>query len=161
MHLLYARFFTKAMRDLGLLDFDEPFVRLFNQGHILSEGEKMSKSRGNVVAPDEYVGEFGADSVRCYLMFIGPWDQGGSWSESGINGVSRWLNRVWDMCMRDSGELDSSPVDEGAVRDLERAVHKTIRRVTEDLERFKFNTALAALMGSAATRWAAPGRPAH
>ena len=146
MHLLYARFFTKAMRDLGLLDFDEPFVRLFNQGHILSEGEKMSKSRGNVVAPDEYVGEYGADSVRCYLMFIGPWDQGGSWSESGVNGVSRWLNRVWDMCTRDSAELDSSPVDEGAVRDLERTVHKTIRRVTEDLERFKFNTSLAALM---------------
>ena len=146
MHLLYARFFTKAMRDLGLLDFDEPFVRLFNQGHILSEGEKMSKSRGNVVAPDEYVGEYGADSVRCYLMFIGPWDQGGSWSESGVNGVSRWLNRVWDMCTRDSAELDSSPVDEVAVRDLERTVHKTIRRVTEDLERFKFNTSLAALM---------------
>ena len=146
MHLLYARFFTKAMRDLGLLDFDEPFVRLFNQGHILSEGEKMSKSRGNVVAPDEYVGEYGADAVRCYLMFIGPWDQGGSWSESGVNGVSRWLNRVWDMCTRDSAELDSSPVDEGAVRDLERTVHKTIRRVTEDLERFKFNTSLAALM---------------
>ena len=83
MHLLYARFFTKAMRDLGLLDFDEPFIRLFNQGHILSEGEKMSKSRGNVVAPDEYVGMYGADAVRCYLMFIGPWDQGGSWSESG------------------------------------------------------------------------------
>ena len=76
---------------LGLLDFDEPFIRLYNQGHILSEGEKMSKSRGNVVAPDEYVGKYGADAVRCYLMFIGPWDRGGSWQDTGINGVSRWL----------------------------------------------------------------------
>ena len=146
MHLLYARFFTKAMRDLGLLDFDEPFIRLFNQGHILSEGEKMSKSRGNVVAPDEYVGEYGADAVRCYLMFIGPWDQGGSWSESGINGVSRWLNRLWELAQRDPSELDAGPVDDNAAADLRRSVHKTIRRVVDDLERFKFNTAIASLM---------------
>ena len=146
MHLLYARFFTKAMRDLGLLDFDEPFIRLFNQGHILSEGEKMSKSRGNVVAPDEYVGRYGADAVRCYLMFIGPWDQGGSWSESGVNGISRWLNRLWELAQRDPSELDAGPVDEDAAADLRRSVHKTIRRVTEDLDRFKFNTSLAALM---------------
>ena len=146
MHLLYARFFTKAMRDLGLLDFDEPFVRLFNQGHILSEGEKMSKSRGNVVAPDEYVRKYGADAVRCYLMFIGPWDQGGSWSESGINGVSRWLNRLWELAQRDPGELDAGPVDEGASADLRRNVHKTIKRVVDDLDRFKFNTAIASLM---------------
>ena len=146
MHLLYARFFTKAMRDLGMLDFDEPFTRLFNQGHIIAEHQKMSKSRGNVVAPDEYVKTVGADAVRCYLMFLGPWDQGGNWSDTGLNGMSRWMNRVFDLCNRDSAELDSSPVDEGAVRDLDRAVHKMIRRVTEDLERFKFNTALAALM---------------
>ena len=106
----------------------------------------MSKSRGNVVAPDEYVRTVGADAVRCYLMFLGPWDQGGNWSDTGLNGMSRWMNRVFDLCTRDSAELDSSPVDEGAVRDLDRTVHKTIRRVTEDLERFKFNTALAALM---------------
>ena len=146
MHLLYARFFTKAMRDLGMLDFDEPFTRLFNQGHIIAEHQKMSKSRGNVVAPDEYVKTVGADAVRCYLMFLGPWDQGGTWNETGLNGMSRWMTRLFDMCTRDSAELDSSPVDEGAVRDLDRTVHKTIRRVTEDLERFKFNTALAALM---------------
>ena len=146
MHLLYARFFTKAMRDLGMLDFDEPFTRLFNQGHILADHQKMSKSRGNVVAPDEYVKTVGADAVRCYLMFLGPWDQGGNWSDTGLNGMSRWMNRVFDLCTRDSAELDSSPVDEGAVRDLDRTVHKTIRRVTDDLEKFKFNTALAALM---------------
>ncbi len=146
MHLLYARFFTKAMRDLGMLDFDEPFTRLFNQGHIIAESQKMSKSKGNVVAPDEYVKTVGADAVRCYLMFLGPWDQGGTWNETGLNGMSRWMNRLFDLCTRDSAELDSSPVDEGAVRDLDRTVHKTIRRVTDDLEKFKFNTALAALM---------------
>ena len=146
MHLLYARFFTKAMRDLGLLDFDEPFIRLFNQGHILSEGEKMSKSRGNVVAPDEYVGKYGADSVRCYLMFIGPWDRGGSWQDTGINGVSRWLNRVWEIAQRDSRILDDLPTDRAADAELTRDTHKTIRRVERDVEAFKFNTALAGLM---------------
>ncbi len=146
MHLLYARFFTKAMRDLGLLDFDEPFVRLYNQGHILSEGEKMSKSRGNVVAPDEYVGKYGADAVRCYLMFIGPWDRGGSWQDTGINGVSRWLNRVWEISQRDSRILDDLQTNQTADTDLTRAIHKTIRRVERDVETFKFNTALAGLM---------------
>ena len=146
MHLLYARFFTKAMRDLGLLDFDEPFIRLFNQGHILSEGEKMSKSRGNVVAPDEYVGKYGTDAVRCYLMFIGPWDRGGSWQDTGINGVSRWLNRVWEISQRDSRILDDLPTGQAANADLTRAIHKTIRRVERDVEEFKFNTALAGLM---------------
>ena len=146
MHLLYSRFFTKALRDMGLLDFDEPFVRLFSQGHIIADNQKMSKSRGNVVAPDEYVASQGADVVRCYLMFLGPWDQGGEWSDTGLNGVARWMNRVWELSERDCANLDRAPVDEGAARDLSRTVHKTIRRVTEDLDRFKFNTALAALM---------------
>jgi len=146
MHLLYARFFTKALRDLGLIDFGEPFIRLFNQGHIIAESQKMSKSRGNVIAPDDYLPEVGADVIRCYLMFLGPWDQGGEWSDSGMNGVARWMNRVWEMAHRDAGELNTRPVDAGAVRDVTRTVHKTVRRVTEDVERFKFNTALAALM---------------
>ncbi len=147
MHLLYARFFVKALRDLGLVDFDEPFVRLFNQGVILgADHEKMSKSRGNVIAPDEYVDAFGADVVRCFLMFLGPWDQGGSWSDAGINGMARWMNRVWDISTRDSRQLDDFPGDDGAVRDFQRLIHKTIRRVGEDLERFKFNTAMACLM---------------
>ncbi len=145
-HLLYARFFTRALRDLGLLDFNEPFVRLFNQGLITSEGAKMSKSRGNVIAPDDYVQEFGADVVRCYLMFLGPWEQGGDWSDTGINGMARWMNRVWELVQRDTRQIDDYPTDLDAVRDLERLTHKTIRRVTDDLERFKFNTALAALM---------------
>ncbi len=146
MHLLYARFFTKALRDLDLVDFDEPFTRLFNQGHIISDSQKMSKSRGNVIAPDNVVGRYGADTVRCYLMFIGPWDQGGEWSDTGINGMSRWMNRAWELAHRDALILDDFPVDEEAQRNLQRLVHKTVRRVTEDVEAFKFNTALAALM---------------
>ncbi len=146
MHLLYARFFVKALRDLGLVDFDEPFQRLFNQGTIIHQHQKMSKSRGNVIAPDDYVDELGADVVRCYLMFLGPWDQGGDWSDSGINGVARWANRVWELGQRDPATLDSSTVDEEAVRDLQRTMHKTVRRVSDDMNRFKFNTALAALM---------------
>ena len=146
MHLLYARFFTKALRDLGLVSFDEPFTRLFNQGHIIAERQKMSKSRGNVISPDEYVFEMGADVVRCYMMFLGPWDQGGEWSDTGINGMDRWMKRVWEVCLRDGRELDDSDRDDQAVRELLRAMHKTVRRVIDDLERFKFNTALAALM---------------
>ena len=146
MHLLYARFFTKALRDLGLLDFDEPFIRLFNQGHIVAEHQKMSKSRGNVISPDDYVEEVGADVVRCYLMFLGPWDQGGEWSDSGINGMARWMNRVWELAHRDSRQLDDHLSDSDVARELERTEHQTIRKVTEDLDRFKFNTALAALM---------------
>ena len=146
MHLLYARFFTKALRDLGLVDFDEPFIRLFSQGHIIAEHQKMSKSRGNVIAPDDYVSDVGADAVRCYLMFLGSWDQGGDWSDSGLNGMARWMNRIWELSDRDSLKLDDFPLDDGASRDLQRLVHKTVRRVGEDLERFKFNTSLAALM---------------
>ena len=146
MHLLYARFFVKALRDLGLVDFDEPFVRLFNQGHIVADRQKMSKSRGNVIAPDEYVKNVGADAIRCYLMFLGPWDQGGDWSDAGLNGMVRWLNRVWDIALRDPSVLNDGPVAEADLRDTRRLVHKTIRRVTDDMEKFKFNTALAALM---------------
>ena len=101
MHLLYTRFWTKAMRDLGLVDFDEPMIRLFNQGIILGEdNEKMSKSRGNVVDPDELIARYGADAVRCFLMFIGPWDQGGPWNSRGIEGVARFLNRAWVVATR-------------------------------------------------------------
>ena len=146
MHLLYARFFIKALRDLGLVDFDEPFLRLFNQGTIIVNQQKMSKSRGNVIAPDGYVDTFGADAFRCYLMFLGPWDQGGDWNDSGINGIARWLNRVWDISQRDATELERHQVDEEAVREIQRNVHKTIRKVGDDLDKFKFNTALAGLM---------------
>jgi leucyl-tRNA synthetase len=144
MHLLYARFFTKAARDLGIVEFDEPFLRLFNQGIIISGKAKMSKSRGNVVAPDEYVARLGADAVRVYLMFIGPWEQGGEWDDSGIAGVSRWLNRVWGLVLTPTETVDRG--DASAVRELRRLTHKTIRRVGEDIERFRFNTMVAALM---------------
>tara|TARA_Y100000588_G_scaffold224192_1_gene238156 strand:+ start:312 stop:2774 length:2463 start_codon:yes stop_codon:yes gene_type:complete len=144
MHLLYARFFTKAMRDIGLLKLDEPFIRLFNQGHILSEGEKMSKSRGNVVSPDDYVSTIGADAVRCYLMFIGPWDQGGSWNDTGAKGMFRWLNRVWEISIRKPRGFATHSDEKDTI--LVRLVHQIIKRVGNDLEKFKFNTAIAALM---------------
>ena len=147
LHLLYSRFFVKAMRDTGLVDFDEPFLRLFNQGIILgSDHEKMSKSRGNVVNPDDVVSVMGADAVRCFLMFIGPWDQGGPWSDVGSNGVARWLNRVWGLVERNSQDLDSARTDPQAVRDTIRILHQTVRKCYNDLDRFKFNTAIAALM---------------
>ncbi len=146
-HLLYARFITKAMRDLGLLDFDEPFTKLYCQGIILGEDhEKMSKSRGNVVNPDDYIASLGADVIRCFLMFVGPWDQGGSWSSAGVMGIARWFNRVWDMVLRDPKELPNKPSDPAAQRETERWINKTVKRVTEDLERFRFNTMLAGLM---------------
>ena len=147
MHLMYARFFTKALKDMGIVEFDEPFLRLYNQGVILGEDhEKMSKSRGNVVNPDEYVASLGADSVRCFLMFLGPWDQGGPWSTSGINGAARWLNRVWEICGHDPSELADRPIDDRSVRDTLRKLHQTINKCYGDLDKFKFNTAIAALM---------------
>ncbi|MBC7224953.1 MAG: class I tRNA ligase family protein, partial [Anaerolineae bacterium] len=146
MHLLYTRFFTKAMRDLGLVDFDEPMLRLFNQGTILGEdGEKMSKSRGNVVAPDDVVEQYGADTVRAYLMFIGPWDEGGPWNSQGIEGVYRFLNRVWNVVMDERPAPKEKPTED-EIRALRRATHQTIKKVTEDMEAFKFNTMLSALM---------------
>ncbi len=147
LHLLYSRFFIKALRDMGLVSFDEPFLRLFNQGFILGQDhEKMSKSRGNVVNPDDVVGQMGADAVRCFLMFIGPWDQGGPWSDVGINGIARWLNRVWALAERDPAPLDESPTHPQVVRETVRLLHQTIRKCHNDLERFKFNTAIAGLM---------------
>ena len=146
MHLLYARFFVKALRDLGIVDFDEPFVRLLNQGTIVFNHQKMSKSRGNVIAPDDYVDDVGTDVVRAYLMFMGPWEQGGEWNDDGINGMARWTNRVWDLCHRDGRILDDLATDKDAVRALRRSLHQTVRRVGEDIERFKFNTAIAAMM---------------
>jgi len=148
MHLFYARFFTKALRDMGLLSFGEPFTRLFNQGIIIAEKQKMSKSRGNVVTTDEYVSELGADAVRAYLMFIGPWEQGGEWNDSGISGISRWLNRVWNLVLEGCRwKEDGVPADrEKAGRELSRFTHQTIRRVTQDMEKLRFNTMIAALM---------------
>ncbi len=148
MHLLYTRFFTKAMRDMGIVPFAEPMERLFNQGMILGpDGEKMSKSRGNVVNPDEYVTKYGADTVRGYLMFIGPWDQGGPWDPSAIEGVSRFLYRVWTMIADEaSAENLAATPSADEVREVERKLHQTLIKVGEDMENFRFNTTIAALM---------------
>ncbi len=141
MHLLYTRFFTKAIRDMGIIDFGEPFLKLFNQGIILCGHQKMSKSKGNVVNPDEYVLELGADTVRAYLMFLGPWDQGGEWDDSGINGLSRWLNRVWNLALDEYVSRGT-----GSDEELVRLTHQTIKKATEDAEKMRFNTMVAALM---------------
>jgi leucyl-tRNA synthetase len=145
MHLLYTRFFTKAARDMGILDIDEPMVRLFNQGQILGpDGQRMSKSRGNVIAPDGEVEKWGADTFRAYLMFLGPWDGGGPYDASGISGVYRWLSRVWNVVTGDM--RTAAHPDAPETRELRRWTHKTIAKVTDDVANFHFNTMLAALM---------------
>ena len=143
MHLLYTRFFWKAARDMGIVEGDEPMKRLFNQGVIVGpDGNRMSKSRGNVVAPDEQVEQHGVDAFRCQLMFIGPWDQGGPYNPSGMPGIVRWLNRLWTVAT----EAAPDPGDGAASRDLVAATHRTIRDVTTDIEGSRFNTAIARLM---------------
>ena len=148
MHLLYTRFFTKAMRDIGVVDFGEPMLRLFNQGIILGQdNEKMSKSRGNVVDPDDLVSRYGADAFRSYLMFVGPWDEGGPWNSQGIEGIYRFLNRAWSVVLDDAIVSSNEDYDpQSAERALVRIMHQTIRKATNDMELFKFNTMLAALM---------------
>jgi leucyl-tRNA synthetase len=145
MHLLYTRFFTKAARDMGIVEIDEPMKRLFSQGQILGpDGQRMSKSRGNVIAPDTQVDKWGADTFRAYLMFLGPWDQGGPYDPTGITGVHRWLNRVWNVVIGDTA-MSSLP-DATETRELRRWTHKTLAKVGDDIEHFRFNTMLAALM---------------
>ncbi|MCB9418535.1 MAG: leucine--tRNA ligase [Ardenticatenaceae bacterium] len=144
MHLIYTRFFTKAMREMGLVDFDEPMLALHNQGMVLGEdNEKMSKSRGNVVAPDDLVQKYGADTVRTYLMFFTKWDQGGPWNYDGIKGPQRLLQDVWSVAMH---EYIQSVINESADRALRRKTHQVIKKVGEDFEGFSFNTAVAAIM---------------
>ncbi len=162
MHLIYTRFFHKACRDMGILTGDEPMLQLRNQGMVLGEdSEKMSKSRGNVVAPDDLVSSFGSDAVRAYLMFFARWDQGGPWSSGGIEGVNRWLRRVWAMVL----EPGSGQADAGTIRTLRRKVHQTLRAVTRDFNEFEFNTIVSALMEllnemSRAKQQGAAGMPA-
>src|SRR6185295_12899098 len=156
MHLLYAREFTKMLRDLGLIQQNEPWKRVFNQGQILgSDGERMSKSRGNVQDPDDLVRQYGADTVRLFLMFMGPWDQGGKWNSRGIGGVHRFLGRVWALALapdyREPGDPEAGTLpegqDEAAARGAIRgAAHRTLREVTADYEAFHFNTMVAKLM---------------
>jgi leucyl-tRNA synthetase len=147
LHLLYSRFFTKALRDMGHINFSEPFKRLYHQGMVLgSDGQKMSKSRGNVEAPDKYIEKYGADTVRCYMMFIGPFEAGGSFKADNLEGVWRFLNRVWNLA--GDAWFDGTGTDKQSSESkaIERLRNKTIKRVTEELSNFHFNTALAALM---------------
>src|ERR671914_695898 len=144
LHLLYARFFVKALADMGHLDVQEPFARLFTQGMILRDGEKMSKSRGNVVSPQEIVERYGADTARCYILFIGPPEKDADWSDSGVGGVHRFLSRLWTAAQQ-APEGGSEP--DGEPSPLLRKAHWAIDRVTHDMSYgFGFNTAIAAVM---------------
>ncbi len=153
LHLLYARFFTKALADLGHLDFQEPFKALFTQGMVTKDGAKMSKSRGNVVSPASIVERYGADTARCYILFIGPPDQDADWSDEGMEGVHRFLARLWRLAAETAeragapmGELLGSTAAEGDDLALLRKAHWAIDKVSGDLRRFAFNTAIAAVM---------------
>jgi leucyl-tRNA synthetase len=150
LHLLYARFITKVLYDQKLISFDEPFKKLFNQGIILGpDGQKMSKSRGNVVNPDEWVAKYGADTFRTYLMFMGPYDQGGPFDTSGISGTHRFLGRAWTLVEEfvSAGKNSQQAMGNGVLETaMVTATHKTIRKVTQDIQNFGFNTAIASLM---------------
>jgi leucyl-tRNA synthetase len=144
MHLIYTRFFHKALRDMKIASGPEPMFQLRNQGIVLGEdSEKMSKSRGNVVAPDELVNRYGADTVRAYLIFFARWDMGGPWNSSGIEGTVRWVRRVWNMCTEPFTSHNPAPE---TLRGLRRKVHQTLESVTRDYERFEFNTIVSSLM---------------
>jgi leucyl-tRNA synthetase len=140
LHLLYARFITMALHDIGLIGFEEPFERFRKHGLIIKEGAKMSKSRGNVVVPDDYIEEWGADTFRTYLMFLGPYQEGGDFRDQGLSGPYGFCSRLWDTVVRD--ELADHP----PTGDLERKLHATIRKVTDDLAGLSYNTAIAAMM---------------
>lgn len=147
MHLLYSRFFTKAFRDMGYLDFDEPFQSLVHQGVILGpDGERMSKSRGNVISPDEYVQKYGSDAFRMYLGFGFSYIEGGPWNDGGIKSVHKYLERVERLADKIIETGDSTEAMGPREKQVEYVLHNTIKRVTEDLESFSFNTAIARLM---------------
>ena len=138
LHLMYARFLTMALHDLGILDFDEPFERFRAHGLLISDGRKMSKSKGNVVLPDDIVARFGADTMRLYLLFLGPYEHGGDWQDKGIQGPWNFLNRLWQSA-RDAADGAPQP-------DVERALHRTVKQVTEQVPALQYNTAIAAMM---------------
>ncbi|MFO7171968.1 MAG: class I tRNA ligase family protein [Bacillota bacterium] len=145
LHLLYTRFLVMALHDLGLVPFDTPFRRFRAHGVITRDGAKMSKSRGNVVNPDEYFDRYGADTLRTYLMFMGAYSEGGDFSDAGIRGVHRFLHRVWALVQRYRQQgRDREPA--GLSPDRLRTLHRTVARVTQNLEGLRYNTAIAALM---------------
>jgi leucyl-tRNA synthetase len=161
LHLLYSRFFTRALRDAGLLDFDEPFANLLTQGMVKLNGEVMSKSKGNVVAPEDMIARYGVDALRLYVLFMAPPDKDLDWSQEGLEGISRFVNRVWrgvydlmgEMVVDEEGtrlSLYDESLDAGAVAvraaTLNRELHRVTGKVTADIERFNFNTAISAIM---------------
>jgi leucyl-tRNA synthetase len=154
LHLLYARFFTKVLRDLGLVQIDEPFTRLLTQGMVLKEGAKMAKSKGNVVDPDDMIAEFGADTTRLFLLFAAPPERDLDWSDQGVMGAHRFLHRVWSLAQSLLPDVQGVAAYAGPgsefspeLREFRQKVHQTIKKVTGDIEaRFHFNTAIAAVM---------------
>ena len=144
MHLLYTRFFHKALRDMGVTEGNEPMLQLRNQGMVLGEdNEKMSKSRGNVLAPDALVVRYGADTLRAYLMFFARWEMGAPWDSNGIEGSARWVRRVWSLF---TDEVSGGSPTPETLKSLRRKVHQTLKRVTRDFEQFEFNTIISSLM---------------
>ena len=152
LHLLYARFFTRVLRDMGWLAVDEPFSNLLTQGMVIKDGAKMSKSKNNVVDPDQLIQRYGADTARLFTLFAAPPEKDLDWSDQGVEGAHRFLNRVWRFAMRHGERLAGVAADAGAapasdgLKELRRRVHWTIKKVTDDVERFHFNTAIAAVM---------------
>jgi leucyl-tRNA synthetase len=147
LHLLYARFWHKVLFDIGVASTPEPFLKLVHQGIVLGEdNQKMSKSRGNVVNPDEMIDQFGADAVRLYEMFMGPLEAMKPWSTRGVEGVTRFLERVWRLMVDEEGRLSSAVVSTAPSLDHRRLLHYTIKKVTEDIEALRFNTAISQMM---------------
>lgn len=146
MHLLYARFWTKVMQDEGLVPFSEPFMKLRNQGMMLAaDGSKMSKSKGNVITPDEMVEKYGADALRAFILFLGTFELEVSWSDEGIRGMHRFVNRVYDLISENQGRGNNKAEGKDA-EELNRVMHRTIKAVSNDIDNFSFNTAIARLM---------------
>lgn len=146
LHLLYARFWHKVLYDLGIVPTKEPFQKLVNQGMILGENhEKMSKSKGNVINPDDIVNQYGADTLRLYEMFMGPLEESKPWNEEGINGIYKWINRVWRLFINENGNLQNNIVDNNDHK-LDKVYNQTVKKVTEDYEKMHFNTAISQMM---------------
>jgi leucyl-tRNA synthetase len=157
-HLLYSRFFVRVMKEMGLVGFGEPFARLFHQGWVKMGGSKMSKSRGNVAGPDDLVEEYGADAMRTYILFMGPADQDLEWTDTGIEGIVRFLRKLWRVVLEVS---EGAPTDGAADTPLARKAHATIAKVTDDIERrFQFHTPISAVMELTNELARAPGDPA-
>jgi leucyl-tRNA synthetase len=147
LHLLYARFWHKILFDIGVVSTPEPFKKLVHQGMVLGEdNQKMSKSRGNVVNPDEMMDQFGADAVRLYEMFMGPLEAVKPWSTRGVEGVTRFLERAWRLMVNEEGHVSGSVVETVPPLEQQRLLHQTIKKVTEDIEALRFNTAISQMM---------------